>query len=637
MALGGLLGGVGAGSVIGGATVRLFLDDAQFNAALKQSEAKTGTSTAAMGSSTSRFGAVAAAGFLVAGVAAIKFAADAVQAASDQGEALNKSLVIFGEHSTQVEEWAETGGKAFGLSKTAALDAAAGFGQMLQTAGFAVDESALMSEAMVQLAGDMASFNNIDPTVALEKLRSGLAGEAEPLRQYGVFLSEAAVSQEAYTSGIADYGDALTEAEKVQARYNIILEQTAKQQGDFGRTAESLPNQLRTMRAEFANVSAEVGTALLPAMTSLLGTVIDLIPLLEAAEGVIATFATGLAQIAAALGFGPSLEEVNASTAALVASWQAGNITATQLDEALQRLSTTTYTTISLSDELQGSIDSAVELEREAIDTTDRYTESYGLFAAGVRDAADAVEEQTQTLRELRDLQLAMVDSTFAVINAVRDDQDAEQALANARRELNRLTEAGKEGTKAYEEAQRAYEDAALDAATAQAGLIGAVKDLKGDVESGITTQEDAVTALEAMATQAGLTKAETKLLVDELKSGKKALDDWNRTPMDDKAAYVDIFVKQFGGTGTGQLAAGGIIAGASGFIARGPTFLVGEGSYATPMGRGAEAVLPLDDRTMARLGRVIAGNIRVTPIVVDVSGQVISTAASIGLRRATL
>ena len=47
------------------------------------------------------------------------------------------------------------------------------------------------------LAADLASFNNIDPTEALDKLRSGLVGEAEPLRSVGVLLNEAAVQAKA--------------------------------------------------------------------------------------------------------------------------------------------------------------------------------------------------------------------------------------------------------------------------------------------------------------------------------------------------------------------------------------------------------------------------------------------------------
>lgn len=52
--------------------------------------------------------------------------------------------------------------------------------------------------------------------------------------------------------------------------------------------------------------------------------------------------------------------------------------------------------------------------------------------------------------------------------------------------------------------------------------------------------------------------------------------------------------------------AAGGIVAGQSGFITQGPVLLVGEGRYRTFAGRGAEAVIPLDERGIAILAEAL-------------------------------
>ena len=166
------------------------------------------------GNALAAFGGVAKAGVAVAGVAVAAFAANSIKAASDLGEAVNQSNVVFEGQAKTMEAWAATGAEAFGLSKAAALEAASGFGLMLQSAGLAVNESAKLSRSLVQLAGDLASFKNVDPSVALEKLRGGLAGEAEPLRQFGIFLSEAAVQAKAMQSGIASAGEELTDAQR---------------------------------------------------------------------------------------------------------------------------------------------------------------------------------------------------------------------------------------------------------------------------------------------------------------------------------------------------------------------------------------------------------------------------------------
>jgi hypothetical protein len=193
-----------------------------------------------------------------------------IGAASDLAESTSKATVVFGESSSALIEWSKTSAAAMGLSRAQALDAAGGFGNMFNTVGLAQDASADMSQTMVQLAADMASFNNEDPSEMLVRLRAGLSGEAEPLRRFGVLLSAARVQEEAYATGIAKRGEALTEAQKVQARYSLILKDSTIQQGDFNRTSEGTANQMRILRANMANVGATIGTALLPAVSKVM-------------------------------------------------------------------------------------------------------------------------------------------------------------------------------------------------------------------------------------------------------------------------------------------------------------------------------------------------------------------------------
>jgi predicted DNA-binding protein YlxM (UPF0122 family) len=289
MALGSLLGGF-AGGAIGTAVVQLVLDGRQYQTQLAQAEALGKTSTASMSKSMAAFRATAGLAFAAAGIAAVQFAAASVKAASDQEEALNKTRVVFEESSAAVERFADTSAASFGISKTAALDAASGFGTMLQTAGLTESTAASMSVSLTELAADLASFNNIaieGADGALAKLRSGLAGEAEPLRRLGILLSEARVKAEAYASGIAETGAELTEGQKVQARYNLILQDSAKAQGDFARTSDGLANQQRILQARFADFQAEVGQNLLPVIQELLPALLDIgetaLPILKGA------------------------------------------------------------------------------------------------------------------------------------------------------------------------------------------------------------------------------------------------------------------------------------------------------------------------------------------------------------------
>jgi len=203
-------------------------------------------------------------------------------AASDLGESQSKVNTILGSSSIAVHKFANDTAQAMGLSQRAAFEAAGGYANMFNTIGLGQEESAQMSVRLVQLAADMASFNNEDPSEMLGKLRSGLAGQAEPLRTMGVLLSEARVKQEAYATGLAKTGAELTEAQKVQARYQLILKDTTVQHGDFERTiGESLPNSMRQMGAAWDNLQVKIGKGVSGPMKGAVDTGTNLIGVLD--------------------------------------------------------------------------------------------------------------------------------------------------------------------------------------------------------------------------------------------------------------------------------------------------------------------------------------------------------------------
>lgn len=191
----------------------------------------------------------------------------AVSAASDLQESMSKVGIVFGENAAQVTAWSTTATTAFGMTQQQALESAGTFGNLFSAMGIGQDASTDMSMGLVQLASDLASFNNIDPTEALEKLRAGLVGEAEPLRTLGVNLTAAATEARAMAMGLAASTDELTPAMLAQARYALIMEQTALAQGDFARTSEGLANQTRIVKAQLGDLAAQIGTALLPFVT----------------------------------------------------------------------------------------------------------------------------------------------------------------------------------------------------------------------------------------------------------------------------------------------------------------------------------------------------------------------------------
>jgi hypothetical protein len=204
-------------------------------------------------------GVTAAAGALVSGMG------HAISAASDLNETVTKSGVVFGKNAGELVAWSKTADVAMGLSQNAALGAAAQYGNLFVSLGLAQGASAGMSKKLVELAGDLASFNNVDPAEALDALRSGLVGETEPLRRFGVNMNEATLAQKALDLGlIKSTKGTLPPAIKAQAAYALILDQTKTAQGDFARTSDGLANQQRISAAKVENAFANMGQAILP-------------------------------------------------------------------------------------------------------------------------------------------------------------------------------------------------------------------------------------------------------------------------------------------------------------------------------------------------------------------------------------
>ena len=114
----------------------------------------------------------------------------AINSASDMSETVSKSNVVFGDMATQVQTFANSASTNLGMSSQQALEAASTYGNLFVSMGTGSGQAADMSTVLVQLAADLASFNNLDPTEVLEKLRSGMVGETEPLRSLGVNITE---------------------------------------------------------------------------------------------------------------------------------------------------------------------------------------------------------------------------------------------------------------------------------------------------------------------------------------------------------------------------------------------------------------------------------------------------------------
>lgn len=295
----------------------LTTDDTELKKGMKSAETTVESSGGKFGSVLQGIGM--SVGLGIAGIAAsaatqvVSFMGDSIGAASDLGETLSKTSVLFGDSANAVVQFADTAAAQFGQSRQQALDAAATFATFGKAAGLAGDDLVTFSTDFVGLASDLASFNNTSPEQAIDAIGAALRGEAEPLRAYGVLLDDASMRQKALELGIiSTTKEALTPQQKVLAAQALIYEQTSAAQGDFARTSGGLANQQRILDAQMENLKTTVGEALLPVMLAFTGALNRLVtavlpPLTAFIQGSVVPAMTAISTVLSAT-VGPALD-----------------------------------------------------------------------------------------------------------------------------------------------------------------------------------------------------------------------------------------------------------------------------------------------------------------------------------------
>lgn len=223
-----------------------------------------------------------------------------VDAASDFDENLNKISVAFGDSADDVKAWADTATESFGLSMNQALEATSLFGDMATSMGISQGEAASMSTSLAGLAGDMASFKNIGIDEAMTALNGVFTGETESLKQLGIVMTE--VNLQEFADGLGLVYNDMTQAEKVQLRYNYVMAMSKNAIGDYARTSDGTANSMRTFQASVENLAITLGQNLLPIVTPIIQKATEMVNAFAAADPELQQLVLKIAGIAAAAG-----------------------------------------------------------------------------------------------------------------------------------------------------------------------------------------------------------------------------------------------------------------------------------------------------------------------------------------------
>lgn len=244
-------------------------------------------------------------GFAAIGGAKIvgDFLGGAISGASDLNETLSKSQTIFGSAASGIESWASGAAQAAGLSKAAALEAAAGFGNMFTQIGFGAEEAARLSQSTVQMAADLGSFNNMPTADVADRMSAAFRGEYDSLQALIPNINAARVEQEAMAATGKTNASELTAQEKAAAVLAIVNKDGAAAMGDYAKTADGAANTQKTLTASLEDQQSKLGQTLMPIWQDFLGFLTDTaVPALSAIVDWISQNASWLGPLSLALG-----------------------------------------------------------------------------------------------------------------------------------------------------------------------------------------------------------------------------------------------------------------------------------------------------------------------------------------------
>ena len=205
----------------------------------------------------------------------IKFAKQMVMLTSSVEEMQAKSSVVFGEFAKGVRAELSAFGDQVGRSSFELEGMASSIQDTFVPMGFARGEASKLSVQLTKLAVDVASFNNASDTETMMAFQSALVGNHETVRRFGVVITEATLKQELLRMGINKTADEVTNAEKVQARLNLIIAGTSDAQGDAIRTSDSFANTSKALSAQLEELQVSVMQPLLPVLTDIVRGMID--------------------------------------------------------------------------------------------------------------------------------------------------------------------------------------------------------------------------------------------------------------------------------------------------------------------------------------------------------------------------
>lgn len=451
----------------------------------------------------------------------------AVKMASDYEESLNKVSVAFKDSSADVKAFAKTTLNSFGIAEGTALDMSALFGDMATSMGLSTKEAATLSKSMVGLAGDMASFKNMNIEEVTTALNGVFTGETESLKRLGIVMTEANVKAFALSKGITAKYEAMSQGEKVMLRYQYVMNSTTNAQGDFARTSDGAANQMRIFQETMKELGVSFGQVILPTVTKVISKLNEMLNYLRELSPEAKTFVLALAGIAASAG--PLLYLAGTVMPKMVTGFKLMQVAATKLNLTLSTA---------------GGIAGLATLLGLAASSAYDYATSMtpnDKFAAQEKDDADAIREKNKEIyRTIKFLEQEKSKQKNQVVTGM--DAQAGLGTAGFQAQINQQIKVLQFNRKKLEE---------LQAQTATAGGDQKAPDFKFKAQA--DTKGDKKAQKEAERIQNERTKAGEqardeyeKILADIFKVNEKTAEDTSTMYLSERDKEYDALNSSF-------------------------------------------------------------------------------------------
>lgn len=214
---------------------------------------------------------------------------------------MNQFKSIMGDSAKEAQGFIDKAERILGLDPEQMMGSLSSFQTLTRGFGIASDDAYKMSKNLTQLAADMSSFTGESMDLALQRIKSGISGEIEPMRKWGIALDQATLQETAYALGINKRVAEMTRAQKTELAYYQIMHATQYAQGNMARTMLTPANAIRILQTEFKQLGRAIGSVFIPIA-------LKIIPVIRAITQILTELARKLAAL-----FGFKIEDYDFS------------------------------------------------------------------------------------------------------------------------------------------------------------------------------------------------------------------------------------------------------------------------------------------------------------------------------------